>query len=239
MFINSTLIFSQSIDIIDPMPLKLRGQVLSLDDESPIQYGFVQNLRTKIGITTDDQGRFLMDILNIDSLAVTSLGFTKTIVHIPVNHNEKNVLIIYARPVRFAIPEVSVHGEQQKVNMEGIPSGKKNDIDPHLRGDSYSSKPPVIAAFFTPLSFIQYYTSKSEREKRETRKAIITEKRWAVLSQFYNKELVMQLTGLNDNQADDFMIYINTKGLLSQMANEYDVRNIINQQFVIYRNEGN
>lgn len=234
----STSVFSQPNELIDPMPLKLKGQVLNLDDETPVQYGFVQNFRTKTGVTTDDQGRFMMDILNIDSLAITSLGFTKTIVHIPINHNEKNVLIIYAKPVRFAIPEVSVQGDQQKVNMDGVPSGKKNDIDPHLRGDSYSSKPPIIAAFFTPLSFIQYYTSKSEKEKRETRKAIITEKKWEILSQYYNKELVMQLTGLNDHRADDFMIYINSKGLLSQMSNEYDVRNIIKQQFIIYRNEG-
>jgi hypothetical protein len=149
-----------------------------------------------------------------------------------------NVLILYAKPIRFAIPEVKVQGDQKKVNMEGVPPAKKLDIDPQLRGDAYNEKPPVIAAFFNPASFLQYYISKSEREKRETRRAIITEKQWEILSQFYKKDLVMELTGLNDTDADDFMLYINSKGLLSHMSTEYDVRAVIREQFKIYKQEG-
>ena len=48
----------------------------------------------------------------------------------------------------------------------------------------------------------------------------------------------MQLTGLNNAQADNFMIYINSKGLLNQMTNEYDVRNIIKEQYKVYLAEG-
>jgi hypothetical protein len=58
------------------------------------------------------------------------------------------------------------------------------------------------------------------------------------LSQFYKKELVIELTGLNDAAADDFMLYINSKGLLSHMSTEYDVRAVIREQFKIYKQEG-
>lgn len=224
-------------DEIDPMPLRLKGQVLNIDDEMPVAFAFVLNHRTKTGVTTDEQGRFTMEILNIDSLSITSLGFTKVTVRIPLNHNENNVLILYARPVRFALPEVKVQGEQAKVNMDGVPVGKKVDIDPQLRGDAYNKKPPVLAAVFNPVSFLQYYTSKREREKREARAAIITEKRWEYLSQFYNKEIVMELTGMNEFEADSFMIYFNSKGLLSQISTEYDVRAAIREQYKLYREE--
>ncbi len=229
-------LFSQQVEEIDPMPIRLKGQVLSLDDESPVPYAFVLNYRTHGGVTTDEQGRFAMDMMNVDSLAITSLGFSKTIIHIPATYNEMNVLILYAKPVRIAIPEVSVTGD--KLHVEGLPEGKKLDIDPQLRGDAFNKKPPVIAAFFNPVSFLQYYISKSEREKRETRKAIITEKQWEILSQFYKKDLVMELTGLSDSAADQFMIYINSKDLLSQMSTEYDVRAAIREQYTIYRAEG-
>ena len=234
----SLTVFSQSTDEIDPMPIKLKAQVLSLGDEMPVPNAIVINLRTHVTISTDLQGRFMMDMLNIDSLSVSSLGFSKSVAHIPANYNEMNVLIIYAKPIRFALPEVNVSGQQKKVNMDGVPAGKKNDIAPELRGDAYDKKPPVIAAFLTPASFLQYHLSKSEREKRETRKAIVSEKQWEIISQYYNKELVMQLTGLNNAQADNLMIYINSKGLLSQMTNEYDVRNIIKEQYKIYTAEG-
>jgi hypothetical protein len=238
LFLTSTLIFAQEAEEVDPMPIKLRGQVLNLQDESPVPFAFVLNYRTHGGVTTDEQGRFTMEMLNIDSLAISSLGFSKTTAHVPVNYNEMNVLILYAKPIRFALPEVEVQGSQAKVNLDGVPPAKKIDIDPQLRGDSYNEKPPVIAAFFNPASFLQYYISKSEREKRETRKAILSEKQWEVLSQYYKKELVMELTGLGDSAADDFMLYINSKGLLSHMSTEYDVRAIIREQFKIYKQEG-
>lgn len=234
----SVTVSSQTVDEIDPMPIRLKGQVLNLEDETPVPNAIVINLRTHNTISADLQGRFMMDMLNIDSLSVSSLGFSKSIAHVPAKFNEMNVLIIYAKPIRFALPDVTVSGQQKKVNMDGVPVAKKNDIAPELRGDAYSKRPPVIAALFTPASFLQYHLSKSEREKRETRKAIVSERQWQIISQFYNKELVMQLTGLNNAQADNFMIYINSKGLLNQMTNEYDVRNIIKEQYKVYLAEG-
>ena len=218
------------------MPITLKGQVLNLDDELPVPFATILNYRTHGTISADDQGRFTMDMMNIDSLAISSLGFSKSTVHIPANYNEMNVLKLYAKPIRFAIPEVKVTGEKFKV--EGLPTGKKSKIDPQLRGDAYDKKPPLLAALVTPLSFIQYYTSKREKEKRETRQAIVTEKKWEILSQFYNKKLVMELTGLNDPQADIFMTWFNSKNLLSHMSTDYDVRAAIVEQFKIYQNEG-
>ena len=238
LFLSSTYVFSQQSDEVDPMPVKVKGQVLNLEEESPVPNAIVMNMRTKTTISADLQGRFLMDALNIDSLAVSSLGYSKGVARIPANYNEMNVLVVYLKPVRFSIPDVNVKGEQKKVNMDGVPVGKANDLPPELRGDAFDKKPPAIAAVLAPASFLQYHLSKSEKEKRETRKAILSEKQWETISQLYNKDLVMKLTGLNSAQVDYFMMYINGKGLLSQMRNEYDVRNIIKEQFKLYKAEG-
>lgn len=231
-------LFAQEEAEIDPMPIRLKGQVLNLDDEMPVPFAFVLNFRTHTGVTTNEQGLFSMDMLNIDSLEISSLGFTKTVVRVPANYLEMNVLILYAKPVRFALPGVTVKGEQAKVNMDGVPMGNKSTIDPQLRGDAYNKKPPVLAAVFNPVSFLHYYTSKREREKRETRKAIVTEKKWEFLSQYYNKELVMELTGLNNYQADKFMIYFNSKEIFNQLSTEYEVRDAIKEMYKLYREEG-
>jgi hypothetical protein len=223
---------------IDPMPVKVKGLVLSLEDEVPVPNAIIMNMRTKVTISADLQGRFTMDVLNIDSLEISSLGFSKSIARIPANYNEMNVLIIYAKPIRFSLPDVNVKGEQRKVNLDGVPVAKENKIAPELRGDAYNKKPPVIAAISAPASVLQYYLSKSEREKRETRKAIVTEREWERVSQIYNKQLVMELTGLNNAEADYFMIYINAKGLLSEIRTEYDARNIIKEQFKLYQQQG-
>lgn len=236
-FLFSFSLFSQEPEEIDPMPIRLKGQILNLEDELPVPFATVLNYRTHGSVVADDKGRFTIDMMNVDSLAISSLGFSKTTIRVPANYSEMNVLIIYAKPVRFSLQEVKVQGEKQKVNLDGLPPSKKVDIDPALRGDAYNEKPPIIAAFFNPASYLQYYLSKSERDKRETRKAILSEKQWNALSEYYNKKLVMELTGLNETQADWFMMYINGKDLLSQMKSEYDARSIITEQFKIYKQE--
>ncbi len=238
LFIFASLITPAQTEEVDPMPIKLKGQVLNLEDEMPVPNAIIMNMRTKATISADLQGRFTMDALNIDSLQITSLGYSKSVAHIPANYSEMNVLIIYAKPVRFSIPDVNVKGAQKKVNMDGVPVGKDTKVAPELRGDAYNKKPPVIAAIVNPASFIQYHLGKSEKEKRETRKAIVTERQWEMISQFYNKKLVQELTGLNNTEADYFMMYINGKGLLNEMRTEYDVRNIIKEQFKLYKADG-
>lgn len=228
-------VFAQEVEDIDPMPIKLKGQILNLEDETPVPSATVLNYRTHSSVVTDELGRFTMEMLNIDSLAISSLGYSKTTAHIPASYNEMNVLILYAKPIRYAISEVNVSG--QKLKIEGLPTGKKVNIDPQLRGDAYNKKPPVIAALVNPASYLQYYLSKSEREKRDTRKAIISEKQWAIISEYYNKKLVMELTGINDVQADLLMLYINSKDLFGQMTSDYAVRNIIKEQYENYKNE--
>ena len=237
-FLFPFFLFSQEPEEIDPMPIRLKGQILNLEDELPVPFATILNFRTHGSVVADDQGRFTIEMMNIDSLSISSLGFSKTTARVPVNYSEMNVLIIYAKPVRFSLKETKIQGEKQNVNLDGLPPSKKVDIDPALRGDAYNDKPPIIAAFFNPASYLQYYLSKSERDKRETRKAILTEQQWAELSVYYNKKLVMELTGLNDVQADWFMMYINGKGLLDQMKSEYDARAIIREQFKIYKEEG-
>jgi hypothetical protein len=227
--------YSQEDEEIDPMPIKLKGVVLNLEDETPVPNATILNYRTHSTVITDELGRFTMDMLNIDSLSISSIGYSKTTAHIPSTYMEMNVLILYAKPIRYALPQVTVSGNKLKV--EGLPTGKKVNIEPELRGDAYNKKPPVIAAVVNPASYIQYYLSKSERDKRETRKAIVSEKQWEHLSQIYNKALVMEVTGINEVQADLLMLYINNKDRFSEMRGDYEIRNIIKEEYENYKKE--
>ena len=224
-------------DLIDPVLLHLKGKLISKDDGSPVPYAHVVNMRTHGGTTTNVMGHFSMEVLNVDSLAISAVGFVTEYIHIPHFHKEDSLLVIGLRPIRYAIGEVKVTGEANKVNMDGISTGKPVNIDPELRGDAYNTKPPWYAAVFSPASFLQYHLSKREKQKREARAAIITDQQWEYLSQFYNKKMVMTLTGLNEMEADSFMIYFNAKSVLTPHSREYDVRAAIITQFNLYQKE--
>jgi ribosomal protein S15P/S13E len=224
-------------DLIDPVLIQLKGTLVNKDDGSPVPYANIVNMRTHGGTTTDANGRFTLETLNVDSLSISAMGYMKQYVRIPPKQHQDSLLVIQMRPVRYAIGEVKVTGEARKINMDGVGTGKPVNISPELRGDSYNKKPSWLAALFSPASFLQYHFSRSEKEKRNVREAIITEQQWEYLSQYYNKDMVMTLTGLNEEEADSFMVYFNSKSVLAPNSTEYDVRAAILREFENYKKE--
>jgi len=235
--ILSQPVLAQEDDLIDPVLIHLKGKLVNRDDGLPVPYAHVVNMRTHGGTTTDANGRFSLETLNVDSLSISAMGFMKEYVRIPHTQHTDSLLVVQVRPVRYAIGEVTVTGQAKKIDMEGVGTGKPVDLSPELRGDAFNKRPSWLAALFSPASFLQYHLSREEKEKRNVREAIITEQQWEYFSQFYNKEMVMTLTGLNEDEADSFMIYFNKKSVLKPYFNEYDVRAAILEEFENYKKE--
>lgn len=227
---------AQEIDI-DPMLIHLKAQVISKGDSTAIPYATVINFRTKSGTRSSVSGYFSMEMLNIDSLVITAVGFKTTTARVPADFHEENMLMVYMEPVVYPLGEVEVKGEGAKVNMDGIPMGKPNPIPVEMRGDAFNERPPILAAFFNPLSYMQYYVSRKERNKRKVRAAVQNEKLWEAHSKNYNKDVVKRLTGLNNEQADDFIIWFNAQGVLPYTASEYETQAAIREYFLIYSKE--
>jgi len=222
---------------IDPILIRLKAQVVSSGDSMPVPYANIINYRNRSGASTNASGHFSLEMLNIDTLVVSAMGFKARTVRIPRNFSPENTLLIFLDPIVYPLPEVQISGDKARVNMDGIPIGKQSNVPVELRGDAFNERPPVIAALFNPLSYWQYYLSRKEIQKRKVREAIALEKNWEMHSRNYNKEVVMLLTGLNEQQADDFMIWFNAQNVLPYMSTEYEVRASIREYFMIYARE--
>ena len=183
--------------LVDPILVRLKGRLINTADSSAIPYANVVNPRNRSGTITNNGGYFTLDVLNIDSLIVTSVGYQKKAIYIPHNYMGYDILTFIMNPVSYAVGEVEVKGVKPKV-AEGLGTGKPVDIPVELRGDAFNEKPPLLSALFNPISYWQYYLSDREREKRDAREAIATQRNWEMHSQNYNKEMVMKLTGLNE-----------------------------------------
>jgi hypothetical protein len=222
--------------LIDPILIRLKARIISAEDSSGVPYANIVNNRTHSGTITNAEGYFTLDMLNIDSLVVTSVGFEKKVLKVPYNYNGQEVLTYIMNPRNYPVGEVEVRGESPSMDL-GVGTGKPVDIDPELRGDAFNEKPPLLAAFFNPVSYWQYYLSKSERRKRDVREAMSLEQNWEMHSKNYNKEVVMKLTGLNEAEADSFMVWFNAQNVLPYTATEYEVRASITYYFEQYKKE--
>lgn len=218
---------------VDPMLLELKGKVLSLADSTAIPYANIILHRTHSGTITNGEGQFSLEMLNIDSLEVTSVGYEKTILKIPSYYTGYEVLTFYMQPVLYNVGEVTVEGEAKQLDY--FDHGTPTELDPELRGDAFNEKPPVLAAFFSPLSFMQYHLSKREKRKRKVREEMQIMKNWEMYSKNYNKEMVMKLTGVNEVYADTFMIWFNSQNILPYTASEYQVRDAITQYYELFK----
>lgn len=224
---------------IDPILIRLKAQVVSLGDSMPVPYANVINYRNRSGVSTNASGHFSLEMLNIDTLVISAMGFKTRTVRVPRFFSQENTLLVYLEPVIYPLQEVRITGDKQRVNMDGIPVGKESDVPVELRGDAFNERPPVIAALFNPLSYWQYYLSRKEIQKRKVREAIALESNWEMHSRNYNKEVVMLLTGLNEKQTDDFMIWFNAQNVLPYTATEYEVRAAIREYYAKYLREKN
>jgi len=219
----------------DPILVRVKAKLVSMGDSMPVPYANIVYPRHRTGTTTNASGFFSIEMLNVDSLIVSAMGYKSRTLKIPRNYNETTTLTFFMQPVVYAIREVEVTGDKNRPNMEGIPVGKPSDVPVELRGDSYNEKPPVLAALFNPLSYWQYYLSRKEKQKREVREALPPEKNWEMHSRNYNKEVVKMLTGLNDEEADDFMVWFNAQNVLPYTSTEYEVRAAVRHYFEEYR----
>ena len=65
--------------LTDPILIRLRGRIISASDSSAVPYANIINNRTHSGTITNLDGYFSFEMLNVDSLEVTSVGFQKKI----------------------------------------------------------------------------------------------------------------------------------------------------------------
>ena len=219
-------------DVVDPMLIELKARILSSADSSAIPYANIILHRTHSGTITNGEGYFSLEMLNIDSLEVTSVGYKRTILKIPSYYTGFDELTFYMDPVLYNVGEVTVEGEAQ--HLDYFDHGNPTDLPPELRGDAFNKKPPVIAAIVSPLSFMQYY-GKREKRKRAVREDMSIMKNWEMHAKNYNKEMVMKLTGLNEAYADTFMVWFNGQNVLPYTANEYQVRESIVQYGKLFK----
>ena len=97
----------------------LRGQILNIEDGSPVAKAVVANKRTQATVSADLNGIFLIKAFITDSLEVSSLGYQKETVSIPAVYNVSDILTIYVRPLSFLLPDINVKvkKEQMKINQ--------------------------------------------------------------------------------------------------------------------------
>ena len=216
--------------------VNIKGVVTSAETGEPIPYAHIINPRVHGGTTTNADGFFSINMLTEDTLTIRSIGFVDykfTVDEFPPKQKYEIVM----KPVRYLLDQVDVTKKLNMGKQLGLPEAKPLDIPIELRGNSYNEKPSWLAAIFSPISFLDYHLNNKEKGKRETLKAIKSDKEWNQFSTYHNLENIKRLTGLDGNEADNFMIYCNMNNHLPYNASQMEIEFQIMDLFFKYKKE--
>ncbi len=215
--------------------VNVKGQVIDEITKEGVINAQVLNMRVRGGTMTDAFGKFSIQADPMDTLTFKSLNYKDK--RVPVSAiftGENGVPKITMSPTRILLDQVEVNSSAPKINLYGIPGGKSSTVPQELRSDYFGSRPKNITAVVKPISFLSYYLSKDEKEKRTALNAIHTEKDWQILSLVYNRDVIQKISGLKDDALDDFMLYCNAFNKLPTNATTIEVEQRIRELLVEY-----
>lgn len=221
---------------IDLYIVNIKGTIVSGESGEPLPYAHIINPRIHGGTTSNTDGFFSINMLTEDTLIIRSIGFVDyyfTVKEFP----PKDTYTIKMNPVRYLLNEVTVTEKNHLREQLGLPDAKKLDVPMELRSNTFNEKPPLVAAFFNPISFLTYHLSADEKNKRETLKAIKSGKEWDQFSTYHNLDNIKRLTGLDGDEADEFMIYCNLNNRLPYYSSQIEIEFQIMDLFFKYKKD--
>jgi hypothetical protein len=216
--------------------VNIKGVVTSATLGEPLPYVQIINPRIHGGTYTDNDGNFSINMLTEDTLLIRSMGFIDyyfTVKEFPVKAKYE----IKMTPKSHQLNEATITDNSRLKKNLGIPDAKTLDVPIELRSGTFNEKPSVLAALFSPVSFLSYHLDKDEKNKRATLKAIQSGKEWDQFSTYHNLENIKKITGLDGDEADEFMIYCNLNNRLPYNASQMEIEYQIMDLYFKYKNE--
>lgn len=222
--------------VIDLYVVTIKGVITNAENGEPIPFARIINHREHSATTSNADGFFSINMLTEDTLKIRSIGFVEykfTLKEFP----PKDQYSIVMKPVSYQLNEIDVNGDLSMRKKLGLPDAETLDIPIELRGNDYNKKPPLIAAFLSPISYLNYHLSDKEKEKRATLKAIKNNEEWIQFSTYFNLDNIKRLTGLDNDEADNFMMYCNLNNRLPYFASQMEIEFQIMDLFFKYKKE--
>ncbi len=195
-------------------------------DNKIIENAQIVSYETMIIYATDESGIFRGSFSKTDSLKVFGLGYSPQVLRVNEFNDSIGERVIHLGRKIYMIGTVDVQSDKElHLNLpKDIHFGNEDDLPASLKGDSYNKKPPIAAAVVNPLSYVNYYTSKREREKRDMRRVLVQNEEQEKVNEIYNRNIVKEVSGYDGEMLDKFMVYCNVNLKVTSESNPILVR---------------
>lgn len=193
----------------------VNGVVIEKGSNVRIALAGITNLRSKIGVSSNEIGMFQLTVKIGDTLLITKRNLLAQKLAIKTNDD----LVIYLVRGSTDLEEVTVNGQTKKQEMEDIKKDLKRN------GSFFEGKPPLILLNpfgGSPITFFYELFGKTPARARQFNRYYKKELQLIEIDKFFNKTLISNNTNLKGKDLDKFMLdyYPNSTTLTNW--NNYD-----------------
>ncbi|MCU4174714.1 hypothetical protein [Carboxylicivirga sp. N1Y90] len=230
----------------------LDGLVINQADSSRLPLTQIASYKLVQIFAADSLGEFFIQVPKGDSLKFMALGFeAKSVLVDDLIDSIAGKTTIALRRTSYMIGQVDINyykkfseyqdylkkmrAKQAELDLflpPEIKLGKGSDVPPDLR-PLYRSKPPVLAAFFQPINYIYYHTSKLEKSKIKVLKLMEE----TIIRELLTVEMMREVSSLEGKELESFIVYCNVNVELNKYDTTETVRVKVMDLFAQYINE--
>ncbi len=213
-----------------PGTIELTGQIINQETSEPVPFVHIINKGSQVGTVSNAQGRFWMKLTPSDTLTFSAIGFepyyfylkdevVSSRVEVKITLNTSTMEL---QPVKVFAFRDEESLKQAILDMDVTTTEDKERIE--LPGFYYGPmKPYKPSAFGSPISFIAGMFSKENKEQKLLEKARQESDYRTVIRAKYNEEVVMELTGLPEDEVADFMEFCKIEDAFIYRSGPYEI----------------
>ena len=236
LFIFSSIsLFAQKDEKVKSNSLHLlRGRIVNAATDEVLNKAHVINLNSVIGTTTDDEGRFNINVQELDTLYFSFLGYQSLKLKITSVLLKEKYLKISMHEMPTDLEEVLVKSYELigvlEVDAKNVPNEDFAQI--HINGlpQTFETGAPKSRlynkptdAIFHPVDFMYELFGKKPKQLRKLKKLRREDELREILEEKANREILMQYLEMDVTQINSLLDYCNYSEYFINNASDLQV----------------
>jgi len=216
----------------------ISGYITDSETQKPVPYANIASYSLHLLFAADSTGHFFVQLPRHDSVKIVVLGYGTKVFRIgSYTGNEDKSITFPLNRTSIMLKNIDINlkrgfiDDNRKPTSLGImenlhlpsdikPYDKSKDIIPASYKPVFKYKPPVVVFFLHPVSYINYFAGKQQKEKRKMVKTLKEEKSKELMS----RSLIKEVSGLDGDSLNAFIIFCNKNVKLSPKETIFSVR---------------
>lgn len=190
----------------------VRGVVIEKGSNIRVALSEITNMRTGIGVGSNDIGMFQLKAKIGDTLLVTK----RSLIDQRVVVNSEKDIVVYLVRGSTTLDDVTIRGNTKKQDLAEIKQEYKN------KGVYNGGKTTVLSAIFSPLNALYNLFGKDPKNARRFGRYADNEIKQSQIDVYFNQSIIKNNTELRGDTLEKYMLNCRPEFDKAQYWNSYD-----------------